>query len=281
MNILTIGNSFTWSLQQYFPAVVNAGGEKLNLKFMNFGGCELKRHWTYIESETVYPGIGFYQGARMDKTLAEGADWDIVTIQQASHMSWRPESFEPYAGKIVEYVRKYAPKAEIVVQQTWAYRADHPKFAPGSEWGISQDEMYRRLTQNYKDLAARYGLRMIPTGYAVQLTRENDAVKFRPYDPELLNKLTWPDLPPQAGDPVGNISWAKNAEGELFLQKDLIHLNVRGKYLQSCLWFAFLYGKSPEITAQYFLPEEIGNTDAAFLRAMAEKAARTPFDEIC
>ena len=28
MNILTIGNSFTWSLRRYFPQVVNAAGEK-------------------------------------------------------------------------------------------------------------------------------------------------------------------------------------------------------------------------------------------------------------
>lgn len=280
MNILTIGNSFTACLQQYFPSVVNAGGEKLKLKFMNFGGCELHRHWTYIYSETVNPGIGFYQGARMDKTLAEG-EWDVVTIQQASRLSWQGETFEPHAGKIIDYVRQHAPKAEIVVQQTWAYRADSPWFAPGSEWGITQDEMYRRLTQSYKDLAKRHGLRMIPTGYAVQLVRKNDTVKFRPYAPELLDRLVWPDLPSQAGDPVGNISWGKDAaDGELHLRKDPNHLNIRGKYLQACLWFAFLYGKSPEETAKYFQPEEIGNSDAAFLRAMAEKAARTPFDEI-
>ena len=91
----------------------------------------------------------------------------------------------------------------------------------------------------------------------------------------------WPDLPSQAGDPVGNISWGKDAaDGELHLRKDPNHLNIRGKYLQACVWFAFLYGKSPEETAKYFQPEEIGNSDAAFLRAMAEKAARTPFDEI-
>ena len=279
MNILTIGNSFTWSLEKYFPAVVNAGGEALNLKFMNFGGCELHRHWAYINAETLNPGIGFYNGARMDKTLSE-TSWDVVTIQQASHASWRPETFEPYAGNIVEYVRKFAPKAEIVVQQTWAYRADHAQLRPGSEWGISQDEMYARLTKNYKDLASRYGLRMIPTGYAVQLARKKSSVHFQPYDPELPDRLVWPDLPPQAGDVVGNISWAKGADGEMVQRRDLIHLNVRGQYMQACLWFAFLYGKSPEETARYFLPDEIGNTDAAFLRGIAEEAAHTPFAEI-
>ncbi len=279
MNILTIGNSFTWSLEKYFPAVVRAGGEELNLKFMNFGGCELHRHWAYINAETINPGIGFYHGERMDKVLSEG-NWDAVTIQQASHASWRPETYEPYAGKIVEYVRKFAPKAEIAVQQTWAYRADHAQFRPGSDWGITQEEMHRRLTKNYKELAERYGFRMIPTGYAVRLSREKAAVRFQGYDPDWAEKLVWPDLPPQAGDVVGNISWRKGPDGEMHQFRDLIHLNVRGQYLQACLWFAFLYGKSPEATAKYFLPEEIGNSDAAFLRSIAEEAARTPFEKI-
>ena len=285
MNILTIGNSFTWSLEKYFPAVVKAGGEELNLKFMNFGGCELQRHWTYINAEIQNPGVGFYQGvdfpiaARMDKVLSAGG-WDVVTIQQASHASWRAETYEPYAGYIVDYVRKFAPKAEIVVQQTWSYRADHAQFLPGSKWGITQEEMYEKLTENYKALSSRYGLRMIPVGHAVQLARRKSPVRFQGYDPELPGRLVWPDLPPQAGDVVGNIFWNKGADGEMHLCRDLVHLNIRGKYLQACVWFAFLYGKSPEETAGYFLPDEIGNSDAAFLRAVAAEAAATPFAEI-
>ena len=215
----------------------------------------------------------------MDKVLSS-VNWDVVPIQQASRASWRPETFEPHAGKIVEYVRKFAPDAEIVVQQTWAYRADHPQFRPGSEWGITQDEMYRRLTRNYKDLAARYGFRMIPTGYAVRLSREKGPVRFQGYDPDWAEKLVWPDLPPQAGDVVGNIFWRKESDGEMHQARDLINLNVRGQYMQACVWFAFLFGKSPEATAKYFLPEEIGNSDAAFLRSTAEEAARTPFEKI-
>ena len=50
------------------------------------------------------------------------------------------------------------------------------------------------------------------------------------------------------------------------------HLNVRGQYLPASVWLAFLYGKSPETTAKYFLPEEIGNSAAVVLRSMAEEA---------
>ena len=78
-----------------------------------------------------------------------------------------------------------------------------------------------------------------------------------------MNTLHWPDLPPQAGDLVGNIWWTKDkTTGELKLGRDTIHLNLRGQYLQACVWFAFLYGhRTDEIT---FVPDTIGNSDAAF-----------------
>ena len=89
-----------------------------------------------------------------------------------------------------------------------------------------------------------------------------------------MNTLHWPDLPPQAGDLVGRIWWAKDkTTGELKLGRDTIHLNLRGQYLQACVWFAALYGrKTAEIT---FVPDEIGNSDAAFLRSMAQEAVDT------
>ena len=274
MNILTIGNSFTWSLRRYFPQVVNAAGEKLNIVYMNFGGCELHRHWGYIKAEIDNPKIGVYGGLRMDKTLAS-TPWDVVTIQQASHASWREETFEPYASNIISFVKEHAPNAKIVIQQTWSYRADHPQFLPNSEWGISQDEMYEKLTTNYVNLAKKYNLDIIPTGLAVQLARVKSPVKFKLYDLAMLDNLTWPDLPPQAGDVVGNIFWKKGADGEMTLGKDLIHLNLRGDYLQACLWLKCLYGINPHDTAKYFIPDEIGNKDAQFLRDIAIQAAET------
>lgn len=268
MNILTIGNSFSWSLQRYFPSVAAAAGEKLNISYANFGGCELERHWSYIKAETADPMCRIYGGGTRLDNMLQSCEWDVVTIQQASHMSWRPESYEPYAENIIRFVRQYAPKAEIMVQQTWAYRADSPRF---EEWGLSQQEMHDRLTVNYRDLAARYGLRVIPTGLAVALSREFSPVKYQGYDRAVLANIHWPDMPPQAGDVVGRMQWAKDPEtGEMKLGADHIHLNIRGEYMQACLWFAVLYGcKATDIA---FVPDDIADSDAAFLREMAERA---------
>lgn len=294
LNVLTIGNSFTDSLAAYWPQVVESAGCSLHFERANHGGCELHRHWNYISNEEKDPVYRMYQGytAKLRDILAREA-WDIVTIQQASHFSWRAETMQPFAGYIYEYVKKHAPQAEVRIQQTWAYRADDPRIRPGGiwefnqgmydrcrelgvtlnpgPWKIDQTGMYNALTAAYTKLADELNCRIIPTGYAVQLARQAQKGLFPNYDPELMNTLRWPDLPPQASEFVGTIRWVKNAEtGEMELRRDTIHLNDRGQYLQACVWFAALFGhKTSEVT---FVPDTIGNRDAAFLREIAQKA---------
>lgn len=271
--VLTIGNSFTDSLGAYWQHVVESTGCWLQFERANHGGCELHRHWSYIENEERDGECRMYHQNRFKlRELLAQKPWDIVTIQQASHASWREETYQPFAGNIYNYVKKFVPQAEIVIQQTWAYRADDPRLPDDGEWGIGQTGMYERLTQAYRRLSRELGgLRVIPAGYAVQLARQHQGYNFVPYAPAVLQALRWPDLPPQAGDVVGAMGYHKNREtGELEIWRDTIHLNQRGQYLQACVWFAFLYGRNTsEIT---FVPDVIGKRDADFLRLMAQRA---------
>lgn len=270
INVLTIANSFTDSLVRYFPDAVASTGNAVNFQRANFGGCELERHWSYIQAEMNSEVCRIYQGGRKLSTILEGTPWDFVTIQQASHASWRPETFHPYADNIIEFVRSHAPGAEILIQQTWSYHYDHPQFRPGSEWGIDQTEMYNRLTRNYTDLAGMYSFRVIPSGYAIQLARAEQPVKFTPYPMETVANLHWPNLPDAAGTLVGRYFWQKNEAGKMELRSDLIHLNPRGQYLQACLWYGFLFGNpTSEITLN---PGDLDSEDCEFLRKTAQKA---------
>jgi len=273
LRVLTIGNSFTDSLRLYWQQVVESAGCWLQFEGANHGGCELHRHWSYVEDEERDLDCRRYHDNRFKlREILAQKPWDIVTIQQASHASWRPETYQPFAGNLCAYIKKFAPQAEVVIQQTWAYRADDPRLPEGGEWGIGQDGMYERLTQAYRELAHELGgLRIIPSGYAVQLTRKHQGYNFVPYDPAVLKTLRWPDLPSQAGDVVGAMGYHKNREtAELEIWRDTIHLNPRGQYLQACVWFASLYGRSASEIV--FVPEVIGSRDAAFLRDMGQKA---------
>lgn len=275
LNILTIGNSFADSAVRALPPAVAFAGKKLNIAKANFGGCELRRHWAYIDAELNNPeNCTIYSHGPLSKILSE-TQWDIVTIQQASHESWKRETFQPYAKNIFDFVKKHAPQAEVVIQQTWAYRADHMQFQKGSPWGISQEEMYNKLTNNYKILAEELGgLRIIPTGYAVQLARKEQAVKFKPMTPEETALLNYPDTPPQAGALVGRDYYEKDPQtGEFVLKTDRIHLNARGEYLQAMVWLGMLF--ECDVTNINYIPETAGAADAAFLRQIADKAVKS------
>ena len=278
LNVLTIGNSFADSAVKAIVPLAEFAGKPLNIVKANFGGCELRRHWSYIEAEINNPdNCRIYSNGPLSKILAE-TPWDIVTIQQASHESWRSETFQPYAENICKFVKQYAPQAEIVIQQTWAYRLDHPQFQPGSEWGISQEEMYTRLTRNYKKLSNDLGnLRIIPTGYAVQLARKNQPVKFKMLSDEETSALRYPDIPPQAGALVGRDYYLRDNDTKEFVPKtDRIHLNARGEYPQGMVWLGILFGC--DVTNIEYLPEYIGKEDAAFLRTIAQKAIEKASD---
>ena len=281
LDVLMIGNSFSICVGKFLPQMVRCfSGNKIKLTSCFIGGCSLETHWNnFCEAEknpdfapyriTIWDSTTLkkpqFKGSVNDRLKSE--KYDIVTIQQASRYSVDYAAFQPFADELIKQVKKYQPQAEIIIQQTWSYRADAPFLR---ENGIDNSTMYAKLEAAYRQLAEDYGFRMIPTGYAVQISRELSERKFKNYDWEMLDTLQWPDLPNQSGDVVGNFRWYKNADGEMTISRDTNHLNVRGEYLQAALWCAFLYGIDPE-EITYVAPK-IGKTDAAFLRKCAKEA---------
>ena len=271
LKILTVGNSFADSAFRYLPKVAESAGCKILMDRANLGGCPLDRHWKLVEANEKNPADKAYHGKKYSlKDMLQKEKWDIVTVQQASHLSWKPESYEPYLTNLIDYIRKYAPTAEIVIQQTWAYRFDDNRY---KGWKIGQQEMYDKLTQAYRKAAEEHKLRVIPTGYAVQLGRGKQPVKYQPYDPASLKGLKYHDaLPSEAGSWVTGLSWWKRKDGWK-LHKDPAHLNRRGDYLQACVWFALLYNRpTSEIK---FVPKEVTPEDAKFIRDLAQEAVDT------
>lgn len=90
----------------YLPKIAKAQGEDLVLERANHGGCELDRHWSYVEREEADPDVKLYRGNRKKlREILASRDWDIVTIQQASHKSWIADSYFPYAQYLYDYVK--------------------------------------------------------------------------------------------------------------------------------------------------------------------------------
>lgn len=287
LRVLSIGNSFSASVCRQLPPMAEAEGRALAYANLFIGGCSLRRHAENLEAAAADPSFRPYRlgahGFAPEEGLRDGADasanellargdWDVVTVQQASHESWDYANYRPFGHAVVEAVRRACPRAEVVIQQTWAYRADDDRLRPGGAWGFDQPGMADRVFAAYDRFAADEGIaRQIPTGRAVWISRRRELSPFRPYETADLESFRWPDLPPQAGDVVGRLGWRRNWEtGEMEIGRDTIHLNERGEYLQALVWFGFLFGADP--TQVSYVSPHVGDADARFLRLCARDA---------
>jgi len=255
LKVLMIGNSFSISNCQHMPQIAQTLGVDLELGSLYIGGCSLERHWRNVVASTnadfkPYQYDLYRQGKRAGKSCKANIPdalrserWDVVTIQQASPLSWKPESYHPFGDNLIAKIRELAPQAEIVVQETWSYTpwAMKKKLKTLS----SPDDMYVRLQRAYATFAESYGLRVIPTGTAIQEWRKRLPVKYteNSFGGDLVGgrHLKAEDrFVQENGAWIPNPGQASDKDGKRKGACDLTHLNERGEYFQSLVWSAKL-----------------------------------------
>ena len=286
LKVLMIGNSFSVCVGKYLPSIVNAGQKhKLVLTSAYIGGCPLEKHYAKLQEAEKNPAVKAYKISVWDseanpKTakvvmsslneVLKNNQYDIITIQQASRKSYDYATFQPYADEIIKYIRKHQKNAEIVIQQTWAYRVDSPSFA---KWGFNQQQMYEKINNSYRTLAEKHRLRVIPMADAVQIFRAETPVKYQKPDPKAVYKE--PALPSFEGDVVGVSLWQTDRKSKVkrrYVHNDYSHLNNQGHYMQAACWYAFLFNEDAE--AIMFVPKNIKPQTAELLRKCAQKAVK-------
>ncbi len=279
LKVLAVGNSFSEDATTWLPQLVSGSAVpcQLTLGKASIGGCDFTRHMRHAdihETDPADPEGRPYQGKTKSlKELLQSERWDFVTIQQASPKSFRPETFRPDAKRLYDYIKKYAPQAEIVIHQTWAYRGDEPRF--GTDFCPSQEAMYRGLCGAYAGLAEELGCRLIRGGDAMESARRSpewgdvgDCLKFDG------KKAEYPFLPDQSRSLNEGYSWKRNND-QWELRYDGIHANVAGDYLLGCVWLEFFFGVSP--VGNSFVPEKLQAEDAAILQRIAHELGKRPF----
>lgn len=174
MNILAIGNSFSQDATTFLCQAAAAQGVDLTVVNLYIGGCSLKTHWLNIRSgapayEYQRNGMSTWRNVSIEQVLNEGI-WDVIVTQQASHDSGFIESYEPFISEILDYLRRKAPHAQLLLHQTWAYEQDstHPAFRLYSS---DQLLMFRCLRDCYQEIAAKHSLDLIPSGDVIQHVR--------------------------------------------------------------------------------------------------------------
>ena len=207
MKILSIGNSFSMDAQRWIPELAASLGQEVLLGDLYIGGCSLERH-----AENMRTGAPAYEysennrslGACSLKTGLLDRDWDVVTLQQASHFSGLADTYFPYIGELAAYVASLCPKAKIYVHQTWAYEynSTHSQFV---NYDCDRFKMHSALSAAYDKAAKSIGAPQIYVGEAVALARQNPV-----FDPE---------------------------KGGMPLTRDGFHLSYQyGRYLAAAVW---------------------------------------------
>ncbi len=190
LRLLMIGNSFSLSNLKEMPNVALSMGRRLDMASLYISGCSLERHWSnFLVSATnatarqyrfdrIVDGKRIVHKGRANIQEALAMEkWDVVVVQQASPLSWRPGTYEPFGGSIVAKVRELAPQAKIAVQETWSYPPWDKRL---KKFGFDHAEMYRRLHDAYASFAARHGLDIIPVGAAAESVPNRNALFTQP-----------------------------------------------------------------------------------------------------
>jgi len=236
MNVLAIGNSFSQDATRYLHDIARARGVNMEVANLYIGGCSLERHFRNMLSgenayELGYNGhpTGFMVSL---KQALLNRQWDVVTIQQASHFSFDKATYEPYAENLVEYIRSCAPKAKVYVHETWAYEDGSDRLCNVAGY-VTAAAMLEDIKKAYHGICEELDLDgFIPCG-------------------ELFGKLL--------------------ESGIAKIHRDTFHASLGlGRYALGLMWFRALTGESVQNDAYCDLDEPASADELDIVRRCAD-----------
>ena len=171
MRILSIGNSFSQDAQRYLHRLAKKESIDLTTVNLYIGGCSLRTHYLNVLDDKVAYELefnGVNTGVKVSvKQVLESVEWDVVTLQQASGLSAKKETYSPYIETLACYVKKYCPHAKLYIHETWAYEEGSEKLFNVAKYTRSED-MYQDIQTAYKTAAKTIdAVGIIPCGTAM------------------------------------------------------------------------------------------------------------------
>lgn len=277
VRVLTIGNSFAENACKFLTKIAADGGVEMVIGKANLGGCTLERHASLAKQSATDPANKPYTrvvGSKRSKlSLQEylaADDWDYVTVQQMSALSFKPETYHPHIDELVAIIREHAPNAELLIHETWAYRPDSDLL---KKWGMTQAEMHTGIVNAYSSVAKQFEAKIIPVGSAFNKFRTTDGHKVVVPDPNYdFENPVHPNRPDQTNSLVAGWFWDKKGDKPK-LKIDFKHANSAGCYLAGLVWYETLTGSDArEID---FTPYGVKDGDESFIREVAHAVSQT------
>lgn len=231
LNILMIGNSFCYYFTDELYAMAEAAGIKMRVCNVYYSGCKISQHWTWWKNgEANYSfhenGKKLIENVDLNYCLKQG-NWDVISLQSADSIAnkdditGRLEYNRLWLDELFAYLRKQFPASKMAWHQAWAYQVG----TAGNGVVMPSAEDQQISCQRAKDFAVlvcdTYGLIRVNTGEAWQIIRDGG------YD----------NLCARLGKKVEG---AAEHTGDNYHDGDI----GGGQYLNACVWFEILTGKS-------------------------------------
>ena len=248
--VLCIGNSFSIdAVENNLVQLAAERGIDMYVGNLYIGGCSLERHALNIRRDSAaysYRVMRREADGTFSRTVTDSVsilqallsqEWDVITMQQASHFSGQWYTYEPFLTELMDSVRLHiSPKTKLYWYMTWAYQQDatHPAFLPN--YNNDQAYMYSEIVGCNRQVLKRHTFDgFIPGGIAIQQAR-------------------------------------KTKLGDTFC-RDGFHLSYTyGRYMMACLWLEVLTGKSAQ-GCQY-MPEGMNAEQRKIVQRVAHRTAR-------
>ncbi len=241
IRVLCIGNSFSWdAVEQELVPLCDAKNVQVEVHNLYYGGCSLEQHAQFLLKDTAAYSHRVCTNAcprvikdtiTLRQALQDG-EYDVISLQQASHDSGIRSSYEPWLSLLIDSVRAYQPRARIYWMQTWAYSKDakHPAYP---RYHCNQQEMWDSIQACTESLITNHQLPIIPCGEAIQNARQT-----------------------KLGDT---------------LCRDGYHLNyVYGRYTAACVWYEILTGK--DVRCNRYKKAQMSSKQRQIVQKAAHKA---------
>ncbi len=248
IRILAIGNSFSEdAAEQYLYELAEKNGDKLIVGNAYRGGQGFESHWNVVNNGTadfeyrkVVNGVRTNNtGKTLEYCLLDEA-WDYITFQQVSQDSGLPNTYEPWLGYLLNYVKGKATNAQVkfAIHRTWAYSKDsnHGGFA---NYNNNQMIMFQAIVNATNKAMTDHPeiTILIPAGTAIQNGRSSFL-------------------------------------GDIF-NRDGYHLSYGlGRYTAACTWLEVFTGKSP--VGNSYRPSTVSEIEALVAQHSAHAAVTTP-----
>lgn len=214
IRILAIGNSFSQDALRYLKFMADSVGAEIKTINLYLPMCTLEDHAKNVQENLcryTYECNGVQTGRIVSvQEVLQEEPWDVVTIQQTGGKSGLPDTYEPHGDVLLSCIRQYAPQAKIYFHMTWAYEIDctDEQF---SNYGYSQQTMYRMLSDTVHTFADAKEIDVIPVGTVIQAVRTLPAFDY--------------------------------ANGGISLCRDGRHLSFQyGRYIAAAVWLETVLG---------------------------------------